>query len=83
MSYSVRRKVVNTMHIIQQGNNGTIGTEIVLEPIEKDCLHLWIGNEGEFYENDNVYCQSINLTYQDAELLLHTLQEAMKQVKDI
>jgi len=83
MSYSIKRKYASTMHIIQEGVNDSKGTEIVLEPIEKDFLHLWIGNEGEYYEKDNVEFQFMSLTYQDAELLVDTLQEAMKKIKNI
>jgi hypothetical protein len=83
MGYSIKRKFVNTVHIIQETSNSSKGTEIIFQPVEKDCLHLWIGNEGEYYEENNVDFQAINLTYQDAELLVHTLQEVMKQIKDI
>lgn len=83
MSYSVRRKTFNSVHIIQEGKDNSKGTEIVLEPVAKDHLYLWMGEQGKFYDEDDEYFQSINLTYQDAQLLLDTLQQVLKQIKDI
>lgn len=84
MSYSVKMKYQNSAHYIQSGRDGEVGTELVLETLGKDRLYLWLGAEGEYNEEpSSLDWAAMVLTYQDIELLVHVLQNKMKEIKDI
>ncbi len=84
MSYSVKMKYRNSAHLVQSGEDGKPGTELVLETLGKDRLYLWLGSEGDYDDEPTSFDWSaICLTYQDAELLMYTLQEKLKEIKDI
>ncbi len=84
MSYSVKVKRRSSLHLVQSGEDGAPGMELVLESLGKNSLYLWLGSEGDFNDEPSSFdWQAIYLTYQDAELLVHLLQEKMKEIKDI
>ncbi len=81
MSYTVKKSELQLFRLIQEESN----TEIVIQPVEKDSAILSICSVGSYFHGDEVcgFPNSMQLSYQDLELLVHDLQVVLKMIKDI